>query len=228
MKKIYLCSRFARSSNGRTSDFGSDYVGSNPARATQTLSIQWQGFFYKNMDPLIPEEEKDKQDRRDLLHKALTIEQSLVLTEVAGELTKLAYPESFQHLLNALLSQPGNSSLLESVKTFAGTVAMEDPCSQVLSSLAKPGTNHLQVPLLSWCWEFAWDCSGHLPGLCELACKSDMEACIEILTIADNMKNVPPQEEIVKSMIILRNGMHGPDENKNALLSALMETINNY
>jgi hypothetical protein len=55
-----------------------------------------------------------------------------------------------------------------------------------------------------------------------------MEACIEILTIADNMKNVPPQEEIVKSMIILRNGMHGPDENKNALLSALMETINNY
>lgn len=30
----YLCSRIARSSNGRTADFGSACVGSNPARAT--------------------------------------------------------------------------------------------------------------------------------------------------------------------------------------------------
>lgn len=186
------------------------------------------GFFYKNMDPLIPEEEKDKQDRRDLLHKALTIEQSLVLPEVAAELTKLAYPESFQHLLNALLIHQANSSMLEAVKEFAGTVEIQEPCSQVLTTLSKPGTNHLQVPLLSWCWEFAWDCSGQLPALCELACKSDMEACIEILTIADNLKSIPPQEDIVKSLIILKNGTHGPDENKNALLSALMETINNY
>lgn len=36
----------ARSSNGRTSDFGSDCVGSNPARATVKESAPTERIFY--------------------------------------------------------------------------------------------------------------------------------------------------------------------------------------
>lgn len=38
-------SNIARSSNGRTSDFGSDCVGSNPARATKLNPLPRGGFF---------------------------------------------------------------------------------------------------------------------------------------------------------------------------------------
>lgn len=174
------------------------------------------------------DKEKENRERQALLHKALEIEQSNVLSEVADELTKLAYPESFKHLLHHLLNRSIDTEFIESIKKFAELVPMQDPCYEILDFLRLPGTNHLQVPLLSWCWEFAWDCSNHLPELCDLAGRSDIESCIEILTIADNMKSIPPQQDIVKSLIMLKNAMHGPDENKNSLLAALMETINNY
>jgi len=48
---IYLCRPIALSSNGRTSDFDSECIGSNPVRATifKTLQTMFGGFFISKM-----------------------------------------------------------------------------------------------------------------------------------------------------------------------------------
>ena len=45
---VFLPSQFkiARSSNGRTSVFGTDYVGSNPARATKVIPTSFRSGFF--------------------------------------------------------------------------------------------------------------------------------------------------------------------------------------
>lgn len=45
IKFIYLCTPIARSSNGRTSDFDSDCIGSNPVRATNEKPRKCVAFF---------------------------------------------------------------------------------------------------------------------------------------------------------------------------------------
>ena len=180
------------------------------------------------MEPYYDEEE-DKKKRKDLLHKALFIENSTVLPEVAGELAALGDPDSFPHLMKRLATlHPPNSTFLEAVRNFAEKVQVPNPLPAILEALQTPHTEHLQTPLLNWCWEWGCDCSAHLPFFCELAVHGDIETGIEVLTIADNLSQQPSQEDLVKSLIILKNGMHGPEENKNALLGAIMETVNNY
>jgi hypothetical protein len=53
MKKIiiYFAPPNARSSNGRTSDFDSDCIGSNPVRATRKKPRNLRGFFYDENKP---------------------------------------------------------------------------------------------------------------------------------------------------------------------------------
>lgn len=86
-KFVFLHSQktIARSSNGRTSDFGSDYVGSNPARATnKPLRPEAEGVLCLYNEP------KAKLSGEEYKHKTVHVERELVCLSINSTMDQRA------------------------------------------------------------------------------------------------------------------------------------------
>jgi hypothetical protein len=170
-------------------------------------------------------EEKTKE--LELLHKAIFIENSIVLPELIARLKSFNSLKSVDLLIEKLdIDKDLDSDSTQAILAFIREQNSPEHLQNILVNIAKHLGTELSNKLLMLCWEGQFNCSPHLSVFAGFAANGNYNDAIEVLSIVDNLEEVPKDNEIIKAKIELSNAIKlNQLSDKSKLLELIIESI---
>ncbi|MEI6522649.1 MAG: hypothetical protein WCO37_04065 [Bacteroidota bacterium] len=170
-------------------------------------------------------EEKTKE--LELLHKAIFIENSIVLPELITRLKSFNSLKSVDLLIEKLdIDKDLDSDTTQAILAFIREQNSPEHLQNILVNIAKHLGTELSNKLLMLCWEGQFNCSPHLSVFAGFAAIGNYHDAIEVLCIVDNLEEVPKDNEIIKAKIELSNAIKlNQLSDKSKLLELIIESI---
>lgn len=173
-------------------------------------------------------EEKEKE--LELLHKAIFIENSIVLPELINRLKSFESPKTIDLLVEKLANDNElEQEAKQSIITFFRELKSDSAIERILFNIKKfIGTNTSSI-LLMVCWEGLFENQKYLSSFAEFAVLGNYADAIEVLSIFDSIEQIPEDKEIIKSkMYFLDYLKENPDSEKSPLIQLLLDGLNSF
>jgi len=170
-------------------------------------------------------EEKTKE--LELLHKAIFIENSIVIPELIARLKTFNSVKSVDLLIEKLeLNKELDSDSSNEIFAFIREQNSPEHLQNILVNITKHLGTELSNKLLMLCWEGQFNCTPFLSFFVGFAANGNYNDAIEVLSIIENLDEVPKDQEIIKAKIELLNRIKlNPNSNKSKLLALIIQSL---
>ena len=170
-------------------------------------------------------EEKTKEI--ELLHKAIFIENSIVLPELIARLKPFKSIKSVDLLIEKFAHEKElDIDSQNAIFAFIREQNTTEHLQNILVNITKYLGTELSNKLLMLCWEGQFNCSPFLSVFTGFAANGNYNDAIEVLSIIENLEETPKDEEIIKAKMELLNAIKSdPTSNKSKLLDVLVQSL---
>ena len=95
----------------------------------------------------------------------------------------------------------------------------------VLMKALPDASSRVREIILSAVWNSGLDASPYLSLIVNVAVKGSYMECLEVLTIIENTDSLPPESQILESLLLLREVLEKKEEEKTPLLRDMLKLV---
>jgi len=149
-------------------------------------------------------EEKNKANELKLLHQALLLDESEVVSEGIERLKEIGNADSLSVLATMLCGEKDfGNDINQQIILFLNTIKLENGIDVLVTEITKYLNKRNAEKLLQACWEINYDCSKHLVEFAEIAANANALQLVECMSIFENIENTPAVEDVLQSLKII-------------------------
>jgi hypothetical protein len=166
--------------------------------------------------------QKNQQDILTLLNSS---EDDIVLNgleELKKSGTDLIIPDVLEIFINS-----DDEVLTDGLKNILFEIKSKTAVDHIFKVIAKDKSKGKRDILVSIIWQAGLDASNYILDLVDIAIENDYLTCLECLTVIENFDTEFTEEDVLKSMSILKDAVSKRDD-KMELLHGMHEVIQNF